>query len=196
MARWTKVVGVFTAVLSAVSFLTLLVIAWQSYTAWLAARDAREQTRALMQFLTVQSFAGPGADGEQIYGLAAVLQNVGSTRANVISGWDSVKYYAGSVPNNLDLSKPSEIVDAPKGIIAPNAQSTFIPVVLQASLVNSAAKKEGVILIWGRMVYTDIYDHTTEHLVTFCHRLTPSQTKDGLTSFAITPFRSDCNEPN
>jgi hypothetical protein len=49
-------------------------------------------------------------------------------------------------------------------------------------------------VIWGRVAYSDIYDPKTEHLITFCQTITPTQNKGSpLITFAATPLRGDCN---
>jgi hypothetical protein len=195
MATWTQVVGVFTAALAIVSFLTLLAVGVQSYMAWEAATDNREQLRAILQFASVQSFSGPAADtGEQIYGFSPVIQNFGSTRANDAYGWDSVAYYEGSIPNNIDFSQPRNAIDTPHGILGPNAQLIFSPVTLKATEVDAAERKAGVIVIWGRFAYFDIYSPQLPRLLFFCQRLTPTKTKEGLIVFAAAPLRPECNK--
>jgi hypothetical protein len=70
----------------------------------------------------------------------------------------------------------------------------FAPVTLQIGDVENALKKEGVIVLWGKVTYSDIYDPNTEHVITFCQTLTPTQTKGSpLITFGVTPLRGDCN---
>ncbi len=195
MANWTMVVGVFTGALAIVSFLTLLAVGVQSYMAYQTAADNREQLRAVVQFTSVQTFSGPAADtGEQIYGFASVVQNFGTTRANNASGWHSVAYYEGSIPNNVDFSQPRDAIETPHTITGPNAQVVFTPVTLKASEIEGALKQQGVIVLWGHFTYSDIYNPQVQRSLSFCQRLTPTKTPQGWVVFTATPLRSDCNK--
>jgi hypothetical protein len=148
-----------------------------------------------MQFSGIQTFAGPAADNSgQVYGFVSSFQNFGATRTGLSKGWHSIAFYQGdNVPNNVDFSKPRDAVEIPTGIVGPNASVLMAPVTLKPSEVDSALKKDGIIVIWGHFDYRDIYDPDTQHYITFCQRLTPTQTKEGLMVFAPSPFRSDCN---
>lgn len=196
MANWTMVVGMFTAVLAVVSIITGLFVWWQAYTAARVAEDTREQLRAVMQFTGVQTLSGPAPDNAgQIYGFLSTFQNLGGTRAGNVTAWHSVAYYSGSVPNNIDFSKPKDVVgNASNGAVGANSQIAIVPVTLKVGEVESALRKEGVIVLWGKLSYRDIYDPKTEHIVTFCQAITPTQSKgSSLISFGVTPLSGDCN---
>jgi hypothetical protein len=183
-------------VLAIVSIVTGLFVWWQAYTAARVARDTREQLRAVMQFTGVQTLSGPAADGTgQIYGFLSTFQNFGGTRTDTVVGWHSVAFYPGTVPYNADFSKPREVIgNQTNSVVGPNTQIAFVPVTLSAGEVDRALKKEGAIVIWGKLTYSDIYDPSIERQITFCQTLTPTQNKGSpLLAFGATPLRSDCN---
>lgn len=196
MATWTKVVGIFTAVLAAVSIVTGFCIWWQASTAAQVAKDTREQLRAVMQFTGVQSLSGPAPDNAgQIYGFLSMFQNLGGTRTGNVTAWHSIAYYPGAVPYNTDFSKPRNAVEnSTGGVAGANTQLILAPVTLAVGEVERALKKEGVIVLWGKLTYSDIYDPKTEHVITFCQTLTPTQNAGSpLIAFGVTPLRGDCN---
>jgi hypothetical protein len=116
----------------------------------------------------------------QIYGFLSTFQNFGGTRTGLVIAWHSIAYYPGAVPYNTDFSKPRNAVENSTGSVAGE--------------VEQALKKEGVIVLWGKLIYSDIYDPKTEHVITFCQTLTPTQNAGSpLIAFAVTPLRGDCN---
>jgi hypothetical protein len=195
VANWTAVMGVFTAIYSIVSALTLFAVGFQSYLTYESGNEAREQLRAIFQMTTVQSFFGPATDtGEQVYGFAPIFNNFGTTRADSVSGWASVAYYSKSVPNNVTFDSPKDAVEAPRGIVGPNAPVVYSAAAVKADDVQAALRQEGVIVLWGHLSYFDIYNPKIERSISFCERLTPSKTKEGLVIFAVTPLKPECNK--
>jgi hypothetical protein len=140
MAKWTRYVGVFTAVLAVANIITGAFIWWQASTAAQVAGDTREQLRAVMQFTGVQSLSGPAPDNAgQIYGFLSTFQNLGGTRTGNLTAWHSLAYYPGSVPYNADFSKPRDVVEnAFTGIVGSNGQIAIAPVALKVGEVESA----------------------------------------------------------
>jgi hypothetical protein len=200
MARWTKVVGVFTAVLAVVSILTGGFTAWQADTAATTARETREQLRAVMQLTGIGYLYAPAAEtGELAWGFTANFQNFGGTRAAGVSGEQSAQYFDGTVPNNTDFSKPKvELEKIAPNIVGAGATVTIQPVAIKPDDVQKALRKEGVIVVWGKMRYSDIFNPNQEHVISFCQRVIPVQppNKDAPLAFNIGPFRPDCNKAN
>lgn len=199
MVRWTRVVGIFTTILAVLNFPTLLAVGWQAYTASVVAKETREQLRAVLQFSGVQALAGPLPDNKgATYGFVSSFQNLGGTRAQNVSAWHSVQYFEGAVPFNADFTKPSEQLEtvSPTNVGA-NATMSLVPVAVKPGQTERAMKQEGVIVIWGKLTYSDIYSPSEKHNVSFCQRLLPTQQKaDSLIQFGVTPFRGDCNTSN
>lgn len=195
MAKWTRTVGVYTRVLAVVSIATLAAIAWQSYTAWVAARDTREQLRALMQLTSVPSILTPVVDKPGLwYAFAPSFQNIGGTRTGPLSGWQSINYYPGGVPNNVDFSKPRDAqYTIAKVIVGPNAVTSMLPVSVSSEDVDKALNHEGVIVLWGQITYSDIYSPSSVRTLSFCHQLSPIKNSTPIVAFSVTPVKPECN---
>jgi len=201
MVRWTKAVAIFTAVLAILNVPTLAFVGWQAHTAAQAARETRAQLRAVMQFTGVQSIIGVMEETlTPSYGFFSQFQNLGGTRAEQVTAWQSVTYFEGSVPFNTDLSKPAKDVEsASPTTVGANANLGIAPVAVKPAEIEKAVNRQGVIIIWGNLTYRDIYNPDVKRSVSFCQRLspTPQDSKDGkerVMIFAVSPFRSDCNK--
>lgn len=200
MAWWTKVVGIFTAVLAVLNIPTLLFVGWQAWTAARVAEETRSQLRAVMQIASLQTVAGVmEITLTPSFGFLATFQNLGSTRAEKVKGWQSVQYFEGDIPFNSDLSKPAkEIEIGNPTVVGPNATFQMSPVAVKPGEIDKAVRREGILVMWGNITYSDIYSPTVTHSISFCQRITVAQpsadSKDKQLIFSMTPFRSDCNK--
>lgn len=200
MARWTRIVGIFTAALAVLNLPTLFFVGWQAWTAADVAKETRSQLRAVMQLTSIQTIIGVMEETlTPNVGFLSTFQNLGGTRAEKVSGWQSIQYFEGSVPFNADLSKPAkEIEKASPQAVGPNANFQIAPVGLKPAELEKAIKREGIIVIWGAVTYNDIYSPTTPRNIFFCQRVTvgqpqPATSPEKQMVFTITPFRGDCN---
>jgi hypothetical protein len=198
VARWTKLLGIFTIVLALATMISTGFIYWQSYTAWEVAKEARLQAKAAIQFIGYQAVAGPDREtGDLKTAFAANFQNVGGARANSVSVWFSTAYYDGGVPNNADFSKPQNAVEnTAVGVVGMNVVAMTNPVYLRGNAeeqIQKAVDKKGTIVFWGQLSYRDATEPDVPHAVSFCQRVIPLKTKDGPIIFNFVPLSPDCN---
>jgi hypothetical protein len=195
VAHWTRIVGIFTIVLAVVTAVTGAFTGWQAYTAATTARETREQLRAVMQLTGIQPIFGPVDTGETGWGFSASFQNFGGTRASSVVAEQSAQYFEGTVPNNTDFSKPRmELTKATPNIVGAGAIVAIRPLNVKTDEIQKAVRKEGIIVIWGKMHYFDLFNPSSEHVILFCQQILPTQTnKDGPISFSFAPLRPDCN---
>lgn len=173
-AKWTKRVGIFTAVLAIASAIS----DWFIYEQWqLSARESesnREQLRAVVTD-QVNALNIVGSDGTTIVGYAIAPQftNVGSTRTSKFTTWASKRYFDGGVPNNIDLTKPGDALDIPDNVIGPNATVPVEPMGLSVDDVQRALNKTGAILVWGKAEWADVFTPSVTHEISYCYLVSP-----------------------
>ncbi len=69
--------------------------------------------------------------------------------------------------------------------------------ILTHSDADAVLHQQGVAIIWGHAVYSDIFDRDSIKTIDFCYTLAPSidsiQSPDKPIIFNKVPFRTDCN---
>ncbi len=194
MAKWTRNVGIFTFLLVIVTGISDFVI----YQQWRLSNsqmiDTREQLRAFVSGPNFAEVVAKKADGKLRYGFVAQFQNSGGTRTAKFNGWNSIKYFPGEIPNNLDLSKPWMKIDPAEVVIGPNGVAQLSPITIEDDEAHKTLNKEGEVLIWGRAEFADIFQPTVMHPLSFCFLLIPAGTDDrGQITFTPRPYRNECN---
>src|SRR6185312_7621395 len=126
------------------------------------------------------------------YAFAPQFQNYGGTRTSLFHAWASVHYF-GTVPNNIDLTRPYDKVDNVEQVIAPNSFVQIGPVGIGGDDLEKALAADGFSLLWGHADYADIFSPATIHHISFCVALRPVHTSDGKTVLGVSPYRPDCN---
>ncbi len=202
MVRWTKVVGIFTALLFATSAIANVFIWLQWRVAANAQIDTREQLRAELSFQGISEITIPSTDGSGFnYAFVSVFNNVGGTRTFKNRGWTSIHYFPKSVPNSQDFSKPWDDIHPQNIPAGPNATIQTYPVTLPKADAEAVMRFEGIAVIWGREEYSDIFDKGQTTVIEFCYSLAPaimSEQRLNLPNvpvmFRTVPFRDDCNK--
>jgi hypothetical protein len=212
LVKWTRVVGVATVGLVLANAVMLYLIWGQWQTAADAQKDTRQQLRSvitLSQWTEVR-FAGTGSQSPG-YGFVEAFQNVGGSRTDHFSGFLSVKYFEGGVPNNLDLTRPGDQIDITPSVIGPNSVATIgVSMSPKDAEEFSDKNNNGVALLWGKLEYSDIFDPKVIHTIQVCYTVgrpfpspdqspnvqsVPVQGSQGSgPPLPLTPYRADCNK--
>jgi hypothetical protein len=221
VAKWTKWVAIFTKLLFFANAAGLYLIGKQWQTAANTQADNREQLRALVSLsnnITVLP-ANFVEHKPTIYAFIANFHNFGGTRTARFTAWVSIKYFDGEVPNNQDFSKPYNKMDNIRdSVIAPGGDNQVAPVAVTSDEVGKAVSKQGVIVLWGRVEWADIFNPSQIHHISFCfspnptpispatpvpapvEQSQPSKVEEGGSStfrpdfaFQPAPFRAECN---
>ncbi len=108
-----------------------------------------------------------------------VWENGGTTPTRNGTSHVSWKYFAGSIPADLDFADYDEagnrvvvqddyqpLVIGPRGL----AQSPVI--VIEGPTVRNVREGQGRILIWGWAEYDDVFDGSPRHRTEFCYQMT------------------------
>jgi hypothetical protein len=206
MVKWTRAVAIFTGLLVAANVVSNLFIYGQYRALNDTQKDNREQLRAAV---TVEKsiLVLPGIDqNKKLTGYAFVVSfhNFGGTRTATFYGWDSVKYFDGSVPNNLDLTKPFNPLDQStiNAVIGPQTSFPLPPVGVSADDVDKVVNKKGVVLLWGMTGYSDLFEPNHLHREQFCLLIEPVLGADnkpvpgptGGIALQSVSLRPDCNK--
>jgi hypothetical protein len=194
IARWTRVVGIFTALLFIVSSIADFFIWSQFRVANEQQRDAREQLRAIVIFtggdiVTVMD----SSTKAKHYLFIQKFQNAGATRTYTFIAWNSIHYFPGEVPYSQDFSKPWSPVTRKNSIIGPNSQFLMPPVAISNEDAEGAASQKGKIIIWGHAEWSDIFEKEIIHPIGFCEIMQPVIDNGGNISFRALPYKTDCN---
>jgi hypothetical protein len=195
MVRWTRIVGVFTGFLFLTSAIADGFIYWQGSIAHDAQIDTRDQLRAVVTAAGGNIFTDVGPDGKAVdYRFASNFHNYGATRTNTFHGWLSIHYFEGTVPNSQDFTKPWDKIDIPNSIIPAGATIAVGPVSIAAADAIKAKNKEGSVIAWGHVDWTDIFKREEVHPIDFCLLFQPASSEgDNKIVFQPAPFRADCN---
>ncbi len=192
--RFTGWLVFWTALLFVANIGTLFFVGMQWRVANNVQIDTREQLRAVVAPGPSSIIVTQGSDKKPShYSFVLAFQNFGGTRTGKFSAWDSIQFYPGGVPNNVDFSKPRSSINLANAVIGPNSTYQLPPVTITAEEVERASKGEGKIVIWGRGIYSDIFS-STEHNIAICLLMNPTtKTTTGEIALDVVPYRSDCN---
>jgi hypothetical protein len=202
LVKWTKSVARFTGLLvlaTGLLFLANLIASVFIYLQYKVANDTqtdtREQLRAVVTYVGANVIVTNDKDNKPaFYSIFANFHNFGGTRTARFRAWDSIHYFEGNVPNNVDFSKPFSNLDLSDAVIGPNSQYQLSAITISQETAEKAMKKEGSILYWGEAEYSDIFTPTTTHNLAFCLSITPTaNTTNGQVALTLNPYRNDCN---
>src|ERR1700676_1116245 len=194
LVKLTRSVAWFTGLLFLANAGALFFIYQQWSVANKTQIDTREQLRAVLTVQGAIVIPATEANGKiDGYNFISTFNNFGATRTASFQAWNSIKYFEGGVPNNLDLGKPYKPIDLGNSIIGPNSSYQLPPVGVPIADVQSVIDKKGEILLWGHGEYADIFDQTKIIAIKFCILINASVGPDGKTLLQAVPYRTDCN---
>lgn len=192
--RFTGWLVLWTALLFAANLAALFFIGQQWKVSSDAQTDTRQQLRAVVTLQGVNEQTAADKDGKiSYYAFSPILQNTGGTRTARFSSWDSIKYFEGAVPNNIDFSKPFISIDIVQSVIAGGGIVQQQPITITAADGENITQNKGVGLLWGHAEYADIFSPTVAHNIWYCYKLVSVTTTDGKTVFQTAPYKNDCN---
>jgi hypothetical protein len=201
-ATWTRVLATSTVVLSIATIVSAYFL-WRTdetlKQTLVEIRNSiavnREQLRAVVSFTGGTVLITKDKEGKPTYYIfSALFQNHGGTRTEHFKAWDSIHFFENTVPNNLDLAKPWQQLDTSDTIIGPNSPYQLQGVTIDNDTVQKVLRKEGVILLWGKAEWSDIFEPAIVHPIGFCMLVIPNQaTTTGEILPQFVPYRNDCN---
>ncbi len=201
---WTGAVALFTLLLVAATVISDFFIFQEWKTSLSNENKVEEQLRAVVGSQSGVVAPAKDKNGNNSVGISIQFQNFGGTRTAYFWAWSSIGYFKDGVPNNLDLSKPNIQIDTVKTVIGPNAGYALAPVGVTKEEMDAAATGKGILLLWGRAGYADIYSPKTEQPIQFCQKFTvtmaPKDPKNpnvlgGVNGYFIVAsnYKNDCN---
>jgi hypothetical protein len=200
IALWTRVVGVFTALLFLTSAVSDLFIFQQWRIAADTQRDIREQSRAYFGIGgPVQIQGAVDANNKPALGFFGQWVNLGSTRTQWAAGWISAQYFPDDVPYNFDVTRPNKQVSPQRTVVGPNQPLQTGPVGIASDQAAQLSAGKGVLVIWGHMEYADLFNPNVKHFSNFCDRMLPAGEQTNTATKVVTifysaqPLRIDCN---
>ncbi len=203
LANWTRLVATFTALLGICTLLLVVMTGLSAYfiyqqwgTMIQAQDDLRLQNSAYLTFTGGNQVVTEDKGQAINYFFNAVFHNWGNTRTAKLTPWASVKYFPGVVPQNMDFTKPESDIPAHVGISqAPGNSEIFVgPVAISRDDAVRAKNKEGVVIIWGQLQWSQIYAPDNMYTINFCLTLTPvSSQGDERIVFQPNAYKPECN---
>jgi hypothetical protein len=193
VAAFTFVLAAATIILAVATIVSTYFILGQWKAAVDAQADSREQLRAYVTFSGGVQITND-KEGKSInYIFAPQFRNWGATRTSKFSAWASLKYFPGDVPNNQDLTKPFDRIETQNTIIGANGVAQLL-VSLSSDEAIQAKNGKGVVIIWGRGDWADIYNPNAVYHVNFCLTLKPISS-DGDNHIVFQPilYKAECN---
>jgi hypothetical protein len=203
VAKWTKWVALFTGVLGICTLLLVIMTglsAYYIYGQWDVAiksqADLRLQNSAYLTFTGGQQITYQNNGASINYAFNAIFHNWGNTRTAQLIPWASIKYFPGMVPDNIDFTRPLSEIPAVVGINQAPGNSEILvgPVSISREDAIHAKNKEGIVVIWGQLQWSQIYDQGTLYPINFCLALTPISS-DGDEKIVFQPkiYKPECN---
>jgi hypothetical protein len=195
VAKWTRRVGQFTLLLVIATGFSDFFIWKQLKVATSQAEDTREQLKAYVSPPTIIGIAQTDRNGTPlIYGFFPEFENSGGTRTANMTAWASIHYFSGEVPNSQDTSKPYKAIPKiSEFTIGGNSKTQIGPITITPDEAAHSLSKEGVVLLWGAAVYSNVFEPAKKHHITFCYVMVPGTDAAGRTGFQQQPYKDECN---
>jgi hypothetical protein len=151
--------------------------------------DSREQLRAYVTYEGGSQIISESKEGITFnYIFAARFHNWGTTRTSKYSGWTSVHYFPNTIPNSQDFSKPFDSIPAVyNSTVWANSPAEYRVALSNEDAIN-AKNNKGIVVIWGHVDWTDIYNPEIVYPVSFCFSLKPVSSV-GIIKLSSNPLR-------
>jgi hypothetical protein len=202
LVTWTKVVGVFTGLLFVATLCLFFATGMTAYFVWGqwnaaidTQNDARKQLDAFVVFAGGTQIIGNDPQGKTLsYIFVTKFQNFGSTRTQHFAGWHSIHYFDKEIPNSQDFTKPVSAIDVYDTTIGPNTTYEMPAISITPDEAIKAKNKMGVVVIWGSVDWSGLYNNGQLFPILFCLKLEPvSSVGDERIVFKAIPLKPECN---